>query len=44
MTPTEITHSKKPGRGILKLAAKLVNQEGTVIMDASWVLMMKAKA
>ncbi len=43
MTPTEARHSKKPGRGILKTTAKLVNQEGTVIMDAEWTFMMKAK-
>lgn len=43
MTPTEARHSKKLGRGILKTTAKLVNQEGTVIMDAEWTFMMKAK-
>lgn len=44
MVPTEIRPSKKPGRGILKVDVKLVNQEGTVIMDASWTFMMKARS
>ena len=43
MTPTEITHSKKPKRGILKVMAKLVNQEGTVVLESFWTLMMRAR-
>ncbi|MCD8225105.1 MAG: MaoC family dehydratase N-terminal domain-containing protein [Clostridiales bacterium] len=44
MVPTETIHSKKPGRGILKVDAKLVNQEGKVILESPWTLMMKAKS
>ena len=43
MTPDDAHHSKKPGRGILKCTAKLVNQEGTVITDMAWTFMMKAR-
>lgn len=43
MTPTETTHSSKPGRGILKMHSQLINQEGKVVTDSSWVLMMKSR-
>ncbi|RRD94690.1 dehydratase [Clostridiales bacterium COT073_COT-073] len=44
ITPIEITPGKKPGRGILKIMAKLVNQEGTVILESPWTLLMKAQS
>ena len=43
MTPQEILPGKKPGRGILKLLVKLVNQDSTVIFESPQVLMMKAR-
>ena len=43
VTPTEIRHSSKPGKGILKQSLRLVNQEGTVIMESEQTLMMKSK-
>lgn len=43
MIPTESRHSSKPGRGILKVMAKLVNQDGIVIMESPWTFMMKAR-
>ena len=43
VTPTEIRHSSKPGRGILKQNLKLVNQDDVVIMESDQVLMMKAR-
>ncbi len=43
MTPTEIRHSKKPGRGILNITCRLVNQEGTVICESPRAIMMKAR-
>ena len=43
VTPTEARHSSKPGKGILKQSLRLVNQEGTVIMESEQTLMMKSK-
>ncbi len=43
MTPTELVPSKKPGRGVLKMSANLVNHGGKVICECEWVLMMKAR-
>ena len=43
MVPTEARHSSKPGKGILKVMTKLVNQEGTVILESPWTFMMKAR-
>ena len=43
MTPTELRHSSKPGRGILTLDANLVDQSGKVITQCVWKLMMKSK-
>ena len=43
VTPTEVRHSSKPGKGILKQSLRLVNQEGTVIMESEQTLMMKSK-
>ena len=40
---TEVRHSKKPGRGIAKYDAKLINQEGKVITESEWVIMMKSR-
>ena len=45
VTPTElIPSSKNPKKGILKQTARLVNQEGKVIMESQETLMMKRKA
>ena len=43
MTPTDIRHSSKPGRGVLTMDANLVDQKGTVTTQCVWKLMMKAK-
>lgn len=43
MTPTEARHTSKLGRGILKLDANLVNQEGKVITECKWTLMQMAR-
>ena len=43
MIPTEIIPGKKPGRGILKIDAKLINKEGTLILYSPWTIMMKSK-
>ena len=43
VTPTEIRHSSKPGRGILKQNLKLVDQDDTVIFESDQVLMKKAR-
>jgi len=43
VTPTEATHSQKPGRGILKQNLQLVNQDGTVVMESEQVIMMKSR-
>ncbi len=43
MTPTDLHHSSKPGRGVLTLDANLVDQNGRVITQCVWKLMMKSK-
>ena len=43
VTPTEVKHSSKPGRGILKQSLQLINQDGTVVMESAQVLMMKSR-
>ncbi len=43
MTPTEIKHSSKPGKGILKMDANLVDQDGKVITECKWTLMQMAR-
>lgn len=40
---TETRHSSKPGRGILKMRVRLINQEEKVIMESDQVLMMKSR-
>lgn len=42
-TTTETRHSKKPGRGIAKYDARLINQEGKLITESEWVIMMKSR-
>ena len=44
VTPTELKHSSKPGRGILKQKVQLINQTDTVVMETDQVLMMKSRA
>jgi len=44
IVPTAINVSSKPGRGILKQDLKLINQDGSVIMESSQVLLMKTKS
>lgn len=41
--PTEIRHSSKGGRGILKQNLKLLNQSNKVIMESDQVIMMKSR-
>ena len=43
MTPTEARRTSKPGRGILKIDANLVNQKGTVVTECKWTLMQMAR-
>ena len=43
MTPTDIHHSSKPGRGVLTMDANLVDQSGKVITQCVWKLMLKAR-
>ena len=43
MTVTDIHHSSKPGRGVLTMDANLVDQNGKIISQCVWKLMMKAK-
>ena len=43
MTPTDIHHSSKPGRGVLTMDANLVDGKGAVTTQCVWKLMMKAK-
>ena len=41
--PTEVIHSSKPGKGILKQLVKLVNQDERVIMESNKTLMVKSR-
>ena len=41
--PTEVIHSSKPGKGILKQLVKLVNQDERVIMESNQILMVKSR-
>ena len=41
--PTEVIHSSKPGKGILKQLVKLVNQDERVIMESNQTLMVTSR-
>ena len=41
--PTEVIHSSKPGKGILKQLVKLVNQDERVIIESNQTLMVKSR-
>ena len=41
--PTEVIHSSKPGKGIVKQLVKLVNQDERVIMESNQTLMVKSR-
>ena len=41
--PTEVIHSSKPGKGILKQLVKLVSQDERVIMESNQTLMVKSR-
>ncbi len=43
VTPTEARHSSKPGKGILRQSLRLLNQNGTAVMESEQVLMMKSR-
>ena len=43
IVPTAVKHSSKPGRGILNMNLKLINQDDTVVMESDQVLMMKSR-
>ena len=43
IVPTEVRHSSKPGKGILKQNLKLINQDGVTVMESDQVLMMKSR-
>lgn len=40
LTPTEKKLTKRPDRGIVKMKADVVNQDGTVVCDQEWTLMI----
>lgn len=40
--PTEIIPGSKPERGVVKFDTRLKNQEGTLITESPWTIMMKA--
>lgn len=42
MVPTEHIF-KKPGKGILKITANIVNQDGVLVTEMPWTIMMKTK-
>ena len=42
MVPTEHIF-KKPGKGILKMTANIVNQDGVLVTEMPWTIMMKTK-
>ena len=43
VVPTEVRHSSKPGKGILKQNLKLINQDDVTVMESDQVLMMKSR-
>ena len=43
IVPTSVKHSSKPGRGVLKMNLKLINQNDVVVMESDQVLMMKSR-
>ena len=44
LEPVEVKRSSKPGRGVVNFEASLVNQDGLLITESPWAIMMKAKA
>lgn len=44
LEPVEVKRSSKPGRGVVNFEARLVNQDGLLITESPWAIMMKAKA
>lgn len=44
MEVTEKKETSKPDRGIVKFTAQMINQDGGVVVDMLWTLMMKRKA
>lgn len=43
MEVTEKKETSKPDRGIVKFTAKMLNQNGDVVVDMLWTLMMKRR-
>lgn len=43
MEVIEKKETSKPERGIINIAAKMLNQDGNVVVDMKWTLMMKRK-
>lgn len=43
MEVIEKKETSKPDRGIIKIAAKMLNQRGDVVVDMLWTLMMKQR-
>jgi acyl dehydratase len=43
MELTEKKETSKPDRGIVKIAAQMINQRGEVVVDMLWTLMMKRR-
>lgn len=43
LEPTEKRKSSRPGRGIVKFNARLKNQDGVLVTDCDWVIMMATK-
>jgi acyl dehydratase len=44
MEVTEKKETSKPDRGIINIAAKMLNQGGQTVVDMKWTLMMKRKS
>lgn len=43
LTPTEVKHSSKPGKGVLTQNIKLVNQDDVVVMESDQKIMVKSR-
>lgn len=43
ITPTEVKHSSKPGKGVLTQNVKLVNQDDVVVMESDQKIMVKSR-
>jgi acyl dehydratase len=44
MKVIEKRETSKPDRGIVKFAAQMINQDGVLVVDMIWTLMMRRRA